>query len=264
MSKLRTAVPALAVLAALAGPAAPAAAAGVDEARESVQLTGVDEARESVQVTGVGVVSGRPDTLSANFGVEASAATVNEAMDRAGKAAARMRAALVRAGIEPADLQTSDVRVDAQRKDAGDITGYTASQGLIAKIRNLPQAGTTMSAAVAAGGDAARLNGATFTIEDDAALLAEARKKAFADARAKADLYAREAGRSLGRVVRVSEDAVPVRPYDQHRTDALSGAADAAAVPIEPGRQQLSVTVIVEWAFGPAGRPAAGSAAGRR
>ena len=119
--------------------------------------------------------------------------------------------------------------------------------GLTAKVRDLPKAGALISAAIAAGGDAARLNGVSFAIEDDAALLVEARKKAFANARAKAALYAREAGRPLGRVVRVSEDSPNQwTPGGQNKF----GAADAA-VPLEPGRQQLTVTVTVEWALDP-------------
>nr|WP_231859052.1 SIMPL domain-containing protein [Actinoplanes missouriensis] len=208
--------------------------------------------KDSVLVTGTGQVSGKPDTLSVNLGVEISAASVADAMSRANAAATRMRDALVKTGVEKVDLQTSDAGINPQRNDKGDITSYTVNQGLTAKIRNLPKAGATISAAIAAGGDAARLSGATFLIEDDAALLAEARKKAFADARAKAQLYAREAGRLLGRVIRVSEETPSYgRPYGQDMASALKAAADSA-VPIEPGRQQLSVTVTVEWAFGKA------------
>ena len=203
-----------------------------------------DQLRESVLVTGRGEVSGEPDTLTANLAVETRATTVGQALDEANKAATRMRDTLARAGAE---LRTSHAGITATRDDKTQITNYTASQGLTATIRNLPQAGTLLSAAVAAGGDAARLNGVSFTIENDAALLAEARRRAFADARAKAEVYARQAGRPLGRVLTVSE-AAPAHgwPIDQDRF-----AAADSAVPIEPGRQRLAVTVTVEWAFDP-------------
>ncbi|MBB4693650.1 uncharacterized protein YggE [Actinoplanes abujensis] len=207
--------------------------------------------RESVQVTGRGTVSGEPDTLEATFGVETSATTVAAALKQATTAATRMRDTLVRGGVTKADLQTSHVNVTSMRKDDGPITGYTVRQGLTAKIRNLSRGGALMSAAVTAGGDAARLDGVSFSIADDTALLAQARKKAFADARGKAELYAREAGRPLGRVVRVSEGATNVWP--QGGQDRFA-AADAS-VPIEPGRQQLSVTVTVEWALDPPKAP---------
>ncbi|GIF03404.1 SIMPL domain-containing protein [Actinoplanes siamensis] len=207
----------------------------------------VDQSRDSVLVTGTGEVSGTPDTLVANVAVEAAASTVAEALNQAGTAVGRMRDALVRGGVAGADLQTSDVSVSSRKDNDNRITGYTVTQGLTAKIRNIPRAGAVLSAAVAAGGDAARLNGVSLAIEDDSALLAEARRKAFADARGKAELYARAAGRSLGPVIRVSE----VAPDDAEPIALRGGmAAGDTTVPIEPGRQQLSATVTVEWALG--------------
>jgi uncharacterized protein YggE len=200
---------------------------------------------ESVQVTGTGEVSGRPDLLTATFAVEAGASTVDKALNDANAAATRMRDSLVRAGTARSDLQTSDIGISADRNDDQAITGYTVTQGLTAKIRNLPRAGALMSAAIAAGGDAARLSGVSFSIEDDAALLMEARRKAFDDARGKAELYAGAAGRPLGRVLRVSEETPT---YTGGAGGSFAAAADMA-VPIEPGRQQLTVTVVVEWAL---------------
>ena len=221
-------------------PAAASAAARAD-------LRSVEQSRESVLVTGTGEVSGKPDVLAANFAVETGASTVGEALNQATAAATRMRDALVRAGVASSDLQTSELGINSRRDDDQKITGYTVSQGLSAKIRKLPQAGAVISAAVAAGGDAARLNGVSFAIEDDAALRAEARRKAFADARGKAELYAREAGRPLGRVVRISEETPG---YGGPGLRGGMGAADSAAA-IEPGRQQVTATVTVEWALGP-------------
>jgi uncharacterized protein len=221
---------------------------GGHPASASASSPSADQSADSVLVSGTGEVFGEPDTLTANFAVETSASTVDEALSRANTAAIRMRDALVRAGLTRADLQTSNVDVSSQRDDDGRIAGYTVSHGLTATIRNLPRAGAIMSEAIAAGGDAARLNGVWLAIEDDTALLTEARKKAFADARAKAELYAREAGRPLGRVIRVSE----MTPGDvgSGGQDLRTGAD--SPVPIEPGRQRLAVTVTVEWALQPA------------
>lgn len=242
MNRSRVTVPVLVVLAALVAPSS-----GLTGGRPAFASPGVavaDEPRESVRVTGTGEVFGEPDILAADFAVETNASTVDEALDRANTAADRMRNTLIREGMDRADLQTSSFGINPSRNEDEKITGYTVSQGLTAKIRNLPRAGALMSAAIAAGGDAARLNGVSFAIEDDAVLLAEARRKAFANARAKAELYAREAGRPLGRVVLLSEETSsyggPVAQYAM--------AADSA-VPIEPGRQQLTVTVTVEWTF---------------
>ena len=213
----------------------------------AVAAAGADQQPEVVQVSGKGEVFGDPDLLTANFAVETTGATVDDAMGRAGTAATRMRDALVRAGLARTDLQTSNASISSTRKDDGKITGYTVSQALTAKIRDLPRAGTLMSTTIAAGGDAARLNGVAFTIENDTALLAEARKKAFADARSKAELYAGEAGRPLGRVVKVTETTAGDGGWGGG--DRML-AADSSMV-VEPGRLRLTVTVTVEWALQP-------------
>jgi uncharacterized protein YggE len=210
------------------------------------------QSAHSVLVTGTGEVFGEPDTLTANFAVDTSAATVDEALNRANTAATRMRGALVRAGLTRADLQTSHVDISPKRNDDGTLTGYTASHGLTATIRNLPRAGALMSEAIAAGGDAARLNGVWFSIEDDTALLTEARRKAFTDARAKAELYAREAGRPLGQVITVSEPTTG--DMGAGGQDPRTWAA-GPPVPIEPGRQRRTATVTVEWTLLPALSP---------
>ncbi|HEY0530341.1 MAG TPA: SIMPL domain-containing protein [Actinoplanes sp.] len=248
MIRTRVTTPVLVVLASLVvlspwplggRPAFASAAATVDSPP-------VAQFRESVLVTGTGEVSGSPDTLTAAFAVETNASTVGQALDRADIAATRMRDTLVRAGIAAADLQTSNLSIGSKVNDDQAIIGYTVSQGLTAKIRNLRRAGELMSAAIAAGGDAARLNGVSFAIENDAVLLAEARKNAFADARRKAELYAREAGRPLGRVLQVSETA----PSDGGPVGPFGSAAMDTRFPIEPGRQRLAVSVTVEWALG--------------
>ncbi|WP_250004118.1 SIMPL domain-containing protein [Actinoplanes sp. M2I2] len=240
----RLAAPAVAVLATLvAVPALDAGRPAPASATAAAKSTSADQTPESVLVTGEGEVFGKPDTLDATFAVETTASTVAEALKRANTAAARMRDTLVRRGVAKADLQTSNVSLTSTRKDDGTVIGYTANQGLTARIRNLPQGGALMSAAVAAGGDAARVLGASFSIEDDAALLAEARKKAFADARQRAALYAREAGRPLGRVLKVSEAS----PAQWKGGDRF--AASDSSVPLEPGRQALTVTITVEWAL---------------
>ncbi|GIJ45327.1 putative conserved lipoprotein LpqG [Virgisporangium aliadipatigenens] len=233
---------ALTVLAVLSAslPGGPAAAAANPRSAE--------KPLESVLVTGTGEVYGEPDTLTADFAVETGAPTVDEALNLANTAAARMRDTLRRAGLAAADLQTSHVGIGPQRDDDGTVTGYTVNQGLAATIRDLPRAGSLMSETIAAGGDAARLNGVSFAIEDDAALLTRARRNAFADARTKAETYAREAGRPLGRVVTVSEVIA-----DHMRTGGQDLKVGAGApLPIEPGRLRLAVTVTVEWAFQPA------------
>ena len=115
-------------------------------------------------------------------------------------------------------------------------------------VRDLKTAGATISAAVAAGGDAARLSGVVFALEEDDALRTAARDEAYAEARAKAEQYARLSGRRLGDVVSIEED---VRQTPSTRTCRRPTTPPAArsAVPIEAGSTEVRVTVQVRWAL---------------
>jgi uncharacterized protein YggE len=208
-----------------------------------------DRAREGVLVSGTGQVLGMPDVLRADFGAEARGATVDEALRKANSALTRIRDALVQGGVDRADIQTADVEIFPRYARGRGIIGYQVSHRLIVKIRDLDKAGTIIGAGVAAGGNAARLSGVSFAIDDDSALLAEARKKAFADAKAKAELYGQQAGRPLGHVVSVTETVRQAQPFSEAAALAAGGTPAPLNVPLEPGQQRLAVTVTVEWAF---------------
>lgn len=216
-------------------------------AASAVEPAVTDRAREGVLVSGTGKVYGMPDTLRAEFGAQARADTVDAALRRANGALARIRDALVDGGVAEADIQTAGIDIFARHARGGAITGYQVNHQLSVKIRDLDRAGAIIGAAVDAGGNAARLSSVSFAIEDDDTLLAEARRQAFADAKAKAELYGEQAGRALGPVVSVTETVRAANPY---RLESQSYAALATTdIAIEPGQQQLAVTVTVEWAF---------------
>jgi uncharacterized protein YggE len=130
--------------------------------------------------------------------------------------------------------------------DGQDISGYTAGQDLDVTLRRLDTAGATMSAAVAAGGDAARLQGVSYELDDDAALHAKARELAYADARDRAGQYAKLAGRELGDVVLVREQVTPSGPVP---VAVDSTMATSSAVPIAPGTTDVTVTADVRWSL---------------
>ena len=225
------------------GGSAPPAAAATGE--PSTPDTGA----QGVTVSGTGVVTGRPDTLVASFGTEATGATVSSALGRADRAMTRVTKALRHGGVDSKDLQTAGLDIYPQYSNDGrTVTGYQASQQLTVTFRDVDQAGSLISHAVSAGGDAVRMSGLTFRIDDDSALLTDARSKAFADAKAKAALYGDAAGRGLGQVLAVSEtvsgqDSPYPMPYD-------SAAGAMRSMDVQAGQQDLSVTVTVRWSFG--------------
>jgi uncharacterized protein YggE len=213
----------------------------------SAEVEGEDAGDTGVRVAGVGTASARPDVLRFRVGVEVTDETVDAALASANTAAARVLSALEERGVADREVQTAAVEVHPRYDGKGqEITGYVVREDLSVTVRELDAAGATISAAVEAGGNAARLSGVQFALEDDTAVLAEAREKAYASARAKAEQYAELSGRELGAVLEIAEDV------DQHSPQPYLAATEsraAAPVPLAPGSAEVTVRVDVRWAL---------------
>jgi hypothetical protein len=216
---------------------------------EPVRAAPVDPPADAgVEVQGAGTATGTPDVLHVTVGVEVGAGAVGDALSAANAAAGKVLDALHAAGVADADLQTQNVHVYPRYGGNGqDINGYLAGQDIAVKLRDLGMAGATISAAVEAGGDAARLQGVAYDLGDDSALRSKARELAFADARATAEQYAKLAGRQLGDVVLVREQVTPSGPVPMAAGDSAMGTA--SAVPIAPGTTDVTVTAEVRWSL---------------
>ncbi|MCV2489334.1 SIMPL domain-containing protein [Geodermatophilus sp. YIM 151500] len=203
-------------------------------------------AAASVQVEGVGTATGTPDLLRVTLGVETTAGTVDEALATADDAARRLLEALRTEDVPDRDVRTVNVSVHpTYGGDGQSVTGYTARHDLDVTLRDLSGAGGTITAVVEAGGDAARVHGLTYALEDSAALREQARAEAFAAARRTAEQYAALAGRELGDVLEVRERRSPSGPEPLPAGDAAGGEA----LPLAPGSATVTVTAEVRWSL---------------
>ncbi len=201
-----------------------------------------------ITVTGTGTVSGTPDQLVLSMGVSVNAASVGSALSDASQAVRQVTAALRARGVAASDIQTAGLSIQpSYRPNSSTLDGYGVTESLNATLRRLASAGRQIDAAVRAGGNATTVEGISLNLADTSGLLARARAAAVADARVKASQYARALGQSLGPVVSVTDQAAP-EPFPFAAGASLS--ADHAAVPISPGRQQLSVSITIVYAVG--------------
>ncbi len=199
-----------------------------------------------ITVVGNGTVSGTPDTLVVSLSVNANAANVSSALGTANGTMAAVQKALRSRGVESKDLQTSNLSVQATYNNKGTIDGYSVSEGLTATLRDIGKAGDDISAAVAAGRNLVRVDGVSLDLKDDGPLLTKARDDAYADAKAKAEQYAHDAGRGLGAVVSISEQVQQAQPQPMYAFGAALPAA-VRSVPIAAGSQQVAVQVTVTF-----------------
>jgi hypothetical protein len=104
-----------------------------------------------------------------------------------------------------------------------------------------------MASVADAGGDAARIEGLSYALENDAEVQAEARAAAFADARRRAGQYADLVGRELGEVLWVRENVSAPAPMPYGAADEAAGSG--GSLPLQPGSTAVTVTAEVRWSL---------------
>jgi len=201
-------------------------------------------ADSGIVVQGEGEAQAAPDLAVLRVGVEAHRPTMAEAREASASAQTRILDAVRALGVAAADVQTEQLTLapDYEYGEAGRrLRGYVATNVVSVRIRDVARAGEIVDATVGAAGDDARVDGVAFEIEDGTALRAEARRRAVADARAKAEQLAAELGGRVGDPIFVEETAVnPPGPM------MMRLAADAST-PIAAGELTMNVSVRVRW-----------------
>ncbi len=225
-----------------------ALAAHSASAEEPPRPPGMPPPESSITVIGTGTVSARPDTAEITAGVVTQGATAAQALAANSAAMEKVLKATADVGVPERDVQTANVNVVPLRRQGRqepqpqEIIGYEATNQLRIKIRDLALLGRLLDALVGQGANV--LGGISFAVGDPAPLLDQARAKAMADARRKAEVYATAGNVSLGRLLSVSESPAPGVPrFESPRLMATS------AVPIAPGEQDLQVTITVRYAI---------------
>jgi uncharacterized protein len=203
--------------------------------------------QRGITVSGTGSVSAPPDVVVLSLGVEATASSVEAVLSRASEAQSALRAALSEAGVADVDLRSGQTSlwIDNGPHGSGPVR-HTARLGTAATVRDVASAGRVLSAALAAAGDAARMDSMSFSHADPAALADEARDKAFADASRKARRLASLTGRGLGEVLWVQEGPRPPGPGPVGGARLMAAAAEVA---VDPGQQEVGASVTVCWAW---------------
>ena len=202
-----------------------------------------------ITVTGVGTVSVVPDAVRFNATVSIISATNSAALSAATKSAAAVRTALKTAGIAVKDIRSASISVYPEynwtQEGGTKITGYRASQSFDVLVRTASKAGSIIEAVVTAGGDNVQLGGVIPVTLNPSVATEDARAAAVANAKSKAASYAKLLGTSIGKVLSLEEQSSPVysSPFP------MAKASADAAVEIDLGEQDVTVTITVKWAL---------------
>lgn len=207
-----------------------------------------DEFRRSITVTGQGESSVAPDMATIQTGVVTQSKTAVEAMAENNVAVEKIMADLKSMNVAQKDMQTSQFSVQPvyERGDRGqrrpDVVGYRVSNQLRIRVRELSQLGKLLDTLIRSGSN--QMSGISFGVDDSTAVMNEARKKAIANAKAKAELYAESAGVTVGKVLKIDErQSVIPQPRMLGRAMEMS----ASSVPIATGEQDFVASVNVMY-----------------
>ena len=226
------------------------------------QTSAVNTANSGIWVTGQATLEIPADIAQVSIGVESREVNVADARQKAAEAMDNVLAAITELGIDGDDVVTSYFNIQPQtiwvevsdslgRHSEPRITGYIVNNTVQVTVRDIDVLGTVIDTAAATGGDLIRINSIQFTVGDSSVYGEQIRQLAAADALAKADLYARVMGVTLGPLVYLTElgSSVPMAKASPVAMEVAAQDIGFPRTPISAGDVNLSVTVQVVFAI---------------
>ena len=203
------------------------------------------------------------DIAKVSIGVEVRKESVAEARNIAASTMDKMVKAIKNKGVQQEDIVTTQFSIYPQTTwiEVSDslgihteprVVGYTVNNTLQVTLRDIDELGSVIDNAASAGGDLIRVNSIQFTVDNPTIYADQIRQEAAADAAARADLYARALGVTLGQLVYLTEVNGPApvaMSYDAGKRSAPMIAEAFSPSPISGGDINISVTVQAMFAI---------------
>lgn len=213
--------------------------------------------RPSISVSGTGRIAAAPDVAEIQVGVRSQGETASKALQANNETMNKLFAVLKERGIAAKDVETSHIQVSPQYSQPPHrpnpngnqdefiprIVGYRVDNTVQVTSRKINALGALLDALVDAGAN--QVHSIAFRVDHPEKLLDEARRRAMADAKRKADLLAGEAGVVVGYPTKITDDAIAPAPPPRFVGRAMMAAA--APMPIAGGEQELAVVVHVVY-----------------
>ena len=208
--------------------------------------------QRTISVAGTGTAYLTPDIAYLYLGVHTEKLTAAEAVAENNDQTEQVIQALRDFGIAANDIRTTNFSIwpiDKYDPATGVPSGeksYAVDNTVYVTVRDLETLGDLLDTVVQAGANT--VNSIQFDVADRDEALADARAEAVRDAGEKAQELAAAAGVELGELQSVSFPNLQNYPIFDGRGGG-GAAAEAAAVPIQPGQLTFDVTVNVTYAI---------------
>jgi len=204
--------------------------------------------RSTITVTGSGTVQGTPDTINFQIGVNTVNPTATAAFAVNNQKVAALVRALMRNGVTKKEMQTSGLNIYENRNNQGTITGFTVSDELSVTMHHVQKAGVAIDAAAKVAGNGVQLDGVSFTITNDSALLQAARTRAMDNAKTAAGQLSRAGGARVTGIVKITDQENQGSGV-YYPAAFASSVALKDAVPLQIGSQPVNVQVTVVYSL---------------
>lgn len=216
--------------------------------RAAALQTGTEPAPRTISVSGMGMASAPPDVAEIQLGVETVDTDAGRAISENTRRMSAVMDVFKTMNIEDKDIQTVrfNMWVEEERDREGQLTGvrrYHVVNQVRVRLRDISRTGELLQRALEAGANT--VGGVSFTVADPTELERQARDKAIADARAKAEQLAAGLGAKLGPVRQVSEYGGVVKVVEA----PVAERALAAGAPVPVSGGEFSVTVQIQVVF---------------
>ena len=205
----------------------------------------------TVSFSGEGKVVAKPDIAKVSLSIVTDALTSKAAQDENSKKSKTVTDYLKKQNINDKDIKTTGYNIYPQYKypqygGQPTITGYQVNQSVEVKIRDLDKVSNILDGIVASGAN--QVSQLSFEIDNPEALKAEARAKAIADAKSKANGLKGQVGISLGKIINFSENTggYPVPIYMKAEVDGRGGMGGGGPS-VPAGENEITVNVTITY-----------------
>lgn len=199
-------------------------------------------------VSGAGKVTVKPDIAAITAGITVTAPTAKGAQDQINSVINKVSNAVKKEGVDAKDIQTTNYSIhpdydytSAIRK----VTNYSANANLLIKVRNLDNINNVIDTTTANGANT--ISGLNFGVDDKTKVENEARQKAVAEAKEKAQQAAKIAGFKLGRIINYSENSNDYPRAMMLSADAAAKPVGGTATQVEAGSEEITVNVTLSY-----------------
>lgn len=201
-----------------------------------------------------GHVRRTPDIARIHTGITVQATNMQSAMQQNATEMRKVLAALKAAGIAERDIQTSHFTLSPQYHYSENrpprVSGFHTSNTVQVTVRELQRLGDILDTLVRAGAN--ELHSLGFAVDNPEAARDEARQQALADARRRADSYARELGLKVRRIVSIDEgNQLATLPVPLAMAARAKGEMMAdSSTPVAAGESDIRVRLAVVFELG--------------